>query len=1059
MNAKHLRATATNGIRKMRTLISVTTWAFLALATLAANSPAACNYSLSPTNRNHGYTGSSNTVTLNVEIDCPWTILNTNSWITFLTPTNGTGPFTNGYSVAANPTYAPRVGYVTIGGQPFSVTQAGIPCTYSLSPSTRTHGYGTANNSITVQTSTNCYWGISNTNAWIVFTGATNGYGTNAIPYMVLQNQTPVQRTGNIVIADQVFVMIQHAAPCLYELSPTNRTHGYAGSTGYVTVATSSTCIWSIDNTNTWITITANPSGQGNGAFGYNVAANPNNTARTGTFYVWDQAFTVFQNPTPCSNSYILPTSYSPTADPNTNVIAVNAVGGCAWDVVNSNSWITITPTNGFGPSSATCIVAANINPVGRTGVVMIAGQNLTVKQDGGTCTTSLSPTNRNHGYGAATNTVTITTLSVCPWNVVNTNTWVTFSPPTNGAGNATLTYSIPQNSGSLDRTGTVVIGGQPFLITQRSLGCAINLSPANRNHGNGAASNSLTVNIGSSCNWSVINTNPWISIVLNSNGIGSNVVGYTVSQNPTAFARSGYITVEEGATFISQNPSPCTYSLTPSSFNHSAAQETGTVSVASLVGCNWNVSNTNAWITILSATNGTANGTVIYRVDTNLNASARVGMFTVEGQTYTVNQAGVICSYKLSPTTRTHGYAAITNTASVTVSNPCPWFATTTNSWIAIVSGASGAGTGVVTYALSANASSPADRIGGIAVDGQFLTITQHGIACAYSLTPTTRTHGYGAASNSFDVTTASGCPWGVGNTNTWITLTSVSNGTASDTVGYTITDNTNMTDRIGVLTVDGQTFTITQRAAVCVFDLTPTTRSHGYGATTGSISVATTAGCGWLATTGDSWITILSGLSGTGTGTVTYALSANTNFVSRNGSILIGDQNFAIDQAAYLCSYKLSPTNRNHGFGANTNTVNVIAGSSCAWTATTANNWIAITSGGSGAGNGTITYTVQANFGSTTRTGAIAVADQVLTLTQSPATDGLSFEMFDRAPNGQVTLRLAGGPSGIWELQTTTNLINWTKVADLTNTTGRVECVLPPSGSEARFYRAVLP
>lgn len=343
--------------------------------------------------------------------------------------------------------------------------------------------------------------------------------------------------------------------------------------------------------------------------------------------------------------------------------------------------------------------------------------------------------------------------------------------------------------------------------------------------------------------------------------------------------------------------------------------------------------------------------------------------------------------------------------------------------------------------------------------IGGQFLTITQHGVPCSYSLTPTTRTHGYGAAANSFLVTTTNGCPWFVGNTNTWIAITAGASGAASGTVGYTVDANTSLTDRIGFLTVDGQTFTITQRASLCTFDLSPTNRNHGYGATTGSVSVSSAAGCTWPVVNTNAWITLLSTGSGSGDGTVSYSVSSNIDLEPRSGTITIGDQNFAVNQSAYLCTYKLSPTNRTHGFGANTGLVSVTAGPSCTWSVVNTNDWIGITSGDSGVGNGSFTYTINANFGAATRAGVIVVADQALTISQLPATGGFSFELINVGPNGEVTVRLAGGPPGIWELQASPDLQAWTKIADLTNTTGRVEYIIPSPGADKRFYRAMLP
>lgn len=74
--------------------------------------------------------------------------------------------------------------------------------------------------------------------------------------------------------------------------------------------------------------------------------------------------------------------------------------------------------------------------------------------------------------------------------------------------------------------------------------------------------------------------------------------------------------------------------------------------------------------------------------------------------------------------------------------------------------------------------------------------------------------------------------------------------------------------------------------------------------------------------------------------------------------------------------CSFAVNPTDRTFSQAAATSSVNVIAGNGCDWTASAFPNWITITSGSSGSGNGTINYSVAANTTGLPRTGTIDVA-----------------------------------------------------------------------------------
>ena len=65
------------------------------------------------------------------------------------------------------------------------------------------------------------------------------------------------------------------------------------------------------------------------------------------------------------------------------------------------------------------------------------------------------------------------------------------------------------------------------------------------------------------------------------------------------------------------------------------------------------------------------------------------------------------------------------------------------------------------------------------------------------------------------------------------------------------------------------------------------------------GTVAVTTSeSDASWSAKSNASWITIISGSSGTGNGTVTYSVSANTTGSTRTGTITIGEQTFNVTQ-----------------------------------------------------------------------------------------------------------------------------------------------------------------
>ena len=66
------------------------------------------------------------------------------------------------------------------------------------------------------------------------------------------------------------------------------------------------------------------------------------------------------------------------------------------------------------------------------------------------------------------------------------------------------------------------------------------------------------------------------------------------------------------------------------------------------------------------------------------------------------------------------------------------------------------------------------------------------------------------------------------------------------------------------------------------------------------GNVSVSTSSGCTWTATSSESWLTVVSGASGTGTGVVVFQVAPNTAGQSRTAALSIGGQTFTVNQTA---------------------------------------------------------------------------------------------------------------------------------------------------------------
>ena len=181
---------------------------------------------------------------------------------------------------------------------------------------------------------------------------------------------------------------------------------------------------------------------------------------------------------------------------------------------------------------------------------------------------------------------------------------------------------------------------------------------------------------------------------------------------------------------------------------------------------------------------------------------------------------------------------------------------------------------------------------------------MTQSGVSaegCTYTLNATSVTLAAKGGSKKVSVKVkGTDCSWTAVSNDPFITITSGSSGTGNGKVGYTVPGNTNTTDLSGTMTIAGQTFTVNQAAGGCTFKLSP---KVGKIKATGGIKTVKVkpnfSDCAWTVVSNDSFITITDGASGTGKGTVSYTVAANTNTTAVTGSISIAGETFTVTQA----------------------------------------------------------------------------------------------------------------------------------------------------------------
>ncbi|MBF0317635.1 MAG: matrixin family metalloprotease [Nitrospirae bacterium] len=82
------------------------------------------------------------------------------------------------------------------------------------------------------------------------------------------------------------------------------------------------------------------------------------------------------------------------------------------------------------------------------------------------------------------------------------------------------------------------------------------------------------------------------------------------------------------------------------------------------------------------------------------------------------------------------------------------------------------------------------------------------------------------------------------------------------------------------------------------CTYAISPANQVMSAQGGSGTIAVTSQGGCGWIATSEASWLSITAGSTGSGDGTVTYSASPNTASTSRTGAIKISGETFTVTE-----------------------------------------------------------------------------------------------------------------------------------------------------------------
>jgi len=537
---------------------------------------AACTYTISPATKTHTADKETGIITITPSAaNCPAvTPTEDSEWLT-VTSINGN---TVNYQVLANTTTTARVGNLTIAGQKFTVTQAGIAL-FKLT--LKTEGKGTISPSVAEDY-------LAGTAIKLTATADINStfIGWNPAPCAA----SFTMPTNNLTCT-AIF------STCSYTLDSLKKSHTENLGEGSIAVTTQAGCPIEATSEVPWMKTAV----VGN-AVNYTVEKNTD-VERKGTLSIVGQQVEITQ------------------AVGRVEVI-VNKAGNGEGIVNGGGIYPVGTPIKLTATATAaksTFVGWTGVAPCGASFTIPANSPNpLTCTANFSTCTYTLGGISRIHSPAEESGSVIVTTENGCAIPSQSTVPWIIVSAPT---GN-TVNYKVTANTTAAERKGTLTIAGQSFAITQP--GSPPPPTPTFK----------LTVNKGGSCTGTAMEENhkEGDTVALSTPSCANHIfTEWTPASCATSFK------MPANSLICTANFSACTYALSTLKVAHSAKSETGNITVNTQGNCPVTAQSYVPWITITSPS---ANS-VSYTVEANTGAE-RVGTMSIAGQTVTVTQAAV---------------------------------------------------------------------------------------------------------------------------------------------------------------------------------------------------------------------------------------------------------------------------------------------------------------------------------------------------------------------------------------------------------------------------------
>ncbi len=267
-------------------------------------------------------------------------------------------------------------------------------------------------------------------------------------------------------------------------------------------------------------------------------------------------------------------------------------------------------------------------------------------------CDIDISPGNAGYGSAGGNGSIRVYAGQSCFWAAVSSDPWIQIDSGVVGSGEATITYQVAANPIALPRSGTVLVGGWSFVISQA--GTVLTLSPSVLPEAVAGTPYQQSVNAAGG-------TGPYVYQI----GVGTLPPGLSLlasgilSGTPAKAGRFDFVIVAADALnqytqrdykFVVKEA--CQFTLGSGGGSFGSSGGGGSVSVDTGDNCAWAVRQDpkDSWVTITTGLSGKGRGTIGFSVSANAGSRSRCGLLKVADQSFAVLQQGANQWISLGP-------------------------------------------------------------------------------------------------------------------------------------------------------------------------------------------------------------------------------------------------------------------------------------------------------------------------------------------------------------------------------------------------------------------------